>query len=304
MLRKAKDLLRRVGFNEGSVRFRVAEIVTLLYNTAVSVGSWRGSEKALNPTRGAKTRPLDINLRWQAESGTPGGGVFVTDEEPRPGESPLPRELVRSTTVTPSSPAGSSPYTATSSLRSTNATSGAQDTPREFVRAAASTGRTGETDDRRPKSSSGPRPSEPKAAFPALAATPGPFSSSVNLNPTFNNLTSDQASEPNLFEPSLEFWGDPGPEDGTTAPPGLYDAAYFPEGLLDFGTSFYRSSQDYFYADWPVDSWSSFFNQVGEGPGESGGPSPAPPIPPSVPRENATTTASPSKLSGSPDGSP
>jgi hypothetical protein len=235
----ARDLLRRLDFIEGSVRFRVSEIVTLLYNTAVSVGSWRPSKKVINPTRGAKTRPWDMTLRWQVEATAPGGGVFVTEEEPRPGESPLPQELVRSATVTPSSPQESSPYAVTSSLRSTNTTTRARDTAREPLEATMEETREGteeeeKGEDRRPKSSSGPRP-EPRTAFPALAAMPGPFSSSVNLNPTINNLTSDQATEPNLFEPSLETWGESMPEDGMIVPPGLYDPTYFPEGLLDFG---------------------------------------------------------------------
>jgi hypothetical protein len=240
MLRVSRDLLRRVGSNEGSIRFRVAEIVTLLYNTAVSVGSWRSSDRVLNPTRGAKTRPLDVSLRWQVESGTPGGGIFLSDDEPRPGESPLPRELVRSSTMTPSSPAESSPYTATSSLRSTNAANGAQGTPKDAAWPAIKEGEEGARNDRRESkpSSGGPRLAEPRAAFPALAQASGPFSSSVNLNPTFNNLTSDQASEPNLFNPSLDFW-EAGPEGERAAPPGLYDAAYFPEGLLDFGTNIF-----------------------------------------------------------------
>ncbi|GAA6034873.1 hypothetical protein JCM8097_009343 [Rhodosporidiobolus ruineniae] len=131
-LRLARDCLKRLVVPEGEchVRAKIAEVVHLLYHTAVSVSRWapeaaEGLSPAssgttavttLNPTVGVRQREQDWHLRFKRD-----GGYFVTDRRLHD-----PTGLIRSS-QSPQSSGGAataaaggqgSPYS--SSLRSTH----------------------------------------------------------------------------------------------------------------------------------------------------------------------------------------
>ncbi|GAA5839856.1 hypothetical protein JCM11251_001233 [Rhodosporidiobolus azoricus] len=129
-LRLARDCLKRLVVSEGEchVRAKIAEVVHLLYHTAVSVTRWapeaaEGLSPAssgttavttLNPTAGVRQREQDWHMRFKKD-----GGYFVTDRRLHD-----PTGLIRSS-ASPASPGdGPSPRNQQSpnlsSLRSTH----------------------------------------------------------------------------------------------------------------------------------------------------------------------------------------
>ncbi|GAA5887279.1 hypothetical protein JCM6882_002472 [Rhodosporidiobolus microsporus] len=215
-LRLARDCLKRLVVSDGEchVRAKIAEVVHLLYHTAVSVTRWapeaaEGLSPAssgttavttLNPTAGVRQREQDWHMRFKKD-----GGYFVTDRRLHD-----PTGLIRSSASPasaandgPSPRAQNSPYS--SSLRSTHVAGEANGD--KAAEGAEKENGGGEDKDRDGESASPSLPFIPPQppTFPlppASSAASQPPSSSVPT--TSNGLPIFSAPAPNP-PPDLSF---------------------------------------------------------------------------------------------------
>ncbi|BGP14339.1 hypothetical protein JCM10213v2_002286 [Rhodosporidiobolus nylandii] len=298
-LRLARDCLKRLVVPEGEchVRAKIAEIVHLLYHTAVSVSRWApeaaeglcpassGSTAVttLNPTVGVRQRQQDWHMRFQRDQG--GNGYFVTERRLHD-----PSGLVRSSSSPGSSgpsplPAQNSPYA--SSLRSTHVAGETETTnmaePREVAGAqkdgAAAEGASPEVLAFPPQPPTFPLPSAMPASQPVnslgLPPMPAPalppFSVPAPNPPPDLSFAFPDSDLSNLsFNPVLNFSNPPGAgANGLNTPlvdvPGASflggpggDAAFDPFGFSGDGTPSMLPDSLFDFA-----GWQSFADSLG-----------------------------------------
>ncbi|GAA6000454.1 hypothetical protein JCM10207_008018 [Rhodosporidiobolus poonsookiae] len=288
-LRLARDCLKRLVVPDGEchVRAKIAEVVHLLYHTAVSVSRWapeaaEGLSPAssgttavttLNPTVGVRQREQDWHMRFKRD-----GGYFVTDRRLND-----PTGLIRSSASPGSS--GPSPRTQNSplmsSLRSTHVAADAEATAKDGDAAEKKdkekSADGAEKQDESPAVPSIP-PQPPTFPLPPPVASAPPASAAASLPafsmpapnppPDLSYGLADTSLENLSFNPILNYatlTGTAPPSNAETplggAPGGSFlggDGAFDPFGFSGDGTP--STLPDSLF-DW--NSWQNFADSLG-----------------------------------------